>query len=66
MEDGTAMQGLAEQTTCRIALPPDAREGLYRWRVRGVGANGLTVGEPSDWAYVAVTASSQASGDRGQ
>jgi hypothetical protein len=52
---GASMRGVAEQSSCQIELPAGATEDLYRWRVQGIGANGLTVGEPSDWAYLAVT-----------
>src|SRR5262249_48658969 len=53
---GEAMQGVAEHSSCRITLPADGKEGLYRWRVQGVGVNGRPVGEPSDWAFVVITA----------
>ena len=44
-------RGLALRASCQVRLASDLEEGVYRWRVQALDANGVAHGEPSDWAF---------------
>ena len=54
VEPGNETRGLTHRTTCQLRLPPDLEDGVYRWRVQALNADGVGIGQSSDWAYFVV------------
>jgi len=54
VEPGGEARGLNRQVTCELRLARDLAEGVYRWRVQALNADGVGVGQTSDWGYFVV------------
>jgi hypothetical protein len=54
VERGPEIHGLARKASCDLRMAADLDEGIYRWRVQGLDANGNLLGEVSDWAFFVV------------
>jgi hypothetical protein len=54
LETGNGARGLTRRATCELRLARDLEEGVYRWRVQALNAEGAGIGQTSDWAYFVV------------
>jgi len=54
VERGPETHGLAQKASCDLRMSPDLEEGIYRWRVQGLDANGNLLGDVSDWGFFVV------------
>ena len=54
VEPGSETRGLTRRATCELRLARDLDEGVYRWRVQALNADGVGVGQTSDWGYFVV------------
>ena len=54
VEPGNETRGLSRRATCELRLASDLEDGVYRWRVQALNADGVGVGQTSDWGYFVV------------